>query len=134
MVYGSLFKPQLNGQDIDQSYHCWIEFYAPNLDWIPLDVAMADIHVGDFELNDANATLVERTALKYEGADLQKVEYYFGNLDERRVTWSRGRDLVLNPRQDGDPVNAIARAYVEIDGVPSPFVRTLTYRERGNER
>ncbi|MBV8102403.1 MAG: hypothetical protein JOZ31_24935 [Verrucomicrobia bacterium] len=29
MVYGSLFKPTLNGVDSDASYHCWVEFFAP---------------------------------------------------------------------------------------------------------
>ena len=35
MVYGSLLKPTLNGLDVDASYHCWIQFYAPNLDGSP---------------------------------------------------------------------------------------------------
>jgi transglutaminase-like putative cysteine protease len=25
----------LMGEDQDQSYHCWAEFYAPGLGWIP---------------------------------------------------------------------------------------------------
>jgi hypothetical protein len=68
------------------------------------------------------------------GADQQKVEYYFGNLDERRMVWSVGRDIVLSPKQDGEPVNALAKAYVEIDGKVHPestgWVRKLTFRER----
>jgi len=51
------------------------------------------------------------------------------------MVWSIGRDLVLSPKQDGDPVNAMAKAYVEIDGKVHPegasgWVRKLTYRER----
>ena len=64
---------------------------------------------------------------------MAKVNYYFGNLDERRVTWSRGRDLILSPRQDGGPVNAIAKAYVEVDGQSVPdgkvWTRKLTFVE-----
>ena len=43
IVYGSFLKPDLMGQDQDQSYHCWAEFYAPGLGWIPHDVAVADL-------------------------------------------------------------------------------------------
>lgn len=134
MIYGSLFKTELNGLDIDQSYHCWLEFYAPGNGWVPVDVAVADIFVGDFRLTDENATLVRRTTADgYEKKNQEKVDYYFGNLDERRVTWSLGRDLLLEPRQSGDPVNALPKAYVEVDGKPLPegegWKRKLTYRE-----
>jgi hypothetical protein len=67
------------------------------------------------------------------------VEYYFGNIDERRVVWSIGRDLKLDPPQAGGPVNALPKAYVEVDGVPYPeksadgktvqWSRKLTYTE-----
>ena len=55
------------------------------------------------------------------------------NIDERRVTWSRGRDLTLSPHQDAGPVNALAKAYVEVDGKPATekevWTRKLTFRE-----
>lgn len=135
IVYGSFFKPDLNQQDLDQSYHCWAEFYAHGLGWVPHDVAVANLYVGDFTTNSDNEVLVRRTTADGTyGADPARVNYYFGNLDERRVTWSIGRDLVLSPRQDGDPVNALPKAYVEIDGKAQPegkgWVRKLTYRER----
>lgn len=133
IVYGSLFKPDLDGQDVDQSYHCWIEFYAPGFGWVPLDVALANIYKGKIELDDANRTLVRRTtATGYEGPDPKSVEYYFGNLEPRRVTWSRGRDLQLQPAQAGGPVNAMSKAYIEVDGKELPaaqWTRKLTFRE-----
>jgi len=134
MVYGSFFKKELDGQDADQSYHCWPEFYASGIGWVPHDVAVADIFVGDFQSNTDNEKLVRlTTADGYAGADKSKVEYYFGNIDERRVTWSRGRDLTLSPKQDAGPVNALAKAYVEIDGKPAAekdvWTRKLTFRE-----
>lgn len=134
IVYGSLFKPELEGEDVDQSYHCWIDFWAPELGWVPLDVAVADIYAGAFPLTDANRTLVSRTtATGYAGPDPALVEYYFGNLDARRVTWSVGRDLELEPRQSGGPVNALPKARVEVDGVELEegvgWTRKLTYRE-----
>ncbi|MGE3541991.1 MAG: transglutaminase-like domain-containing protein [Candidatus Tectimicrobiota bacterium] len=54
MVYGSLLKPTLNGMDVDASYHCWIQFYAPNLHWVTLDVSVADLYMGDFPLTEKN--------------------------------------------------------------------------------
>lgn len=132
MVYGSFLKADLDGKDKDQSYHCWPEFFAPGIGWIPHDVAVADIFAGEFPLNADNTEKVKlTTADGYNGPDPKKVEWYFGNLDARRVTWSVGRDLTLNPKQDGGPVNALPKAYVEIDGKVHPettgWVRKLTY-------
>jgi transglutaminase-like putative cysteine protease len=119
MVYGSFFqgentpvpnKASLDGKDTDASYHCWVEFYARGLGWIPLDVALADL-------------LPTR----------EQQEWYFGNLDARRLTWSRGRDLTLAPKQDAGPVNAMHKVYVEIDGKPhTTWERKFTYTEVKN--
>jgi len=135
LVYGSFFKKELDGQDADQSYHCWPEFYVSDIGWVPHDVAVADIFAGDFQSNADNEKLVRlTTADGYTGADKTKVDYYFGNLDERRVTWSRGRDLTLSPKQDGGSVNALAKAYVEVDGKVAPekevWTRKLTFKEK----
>jgi transglutaminase-like putative cysteine protease len=135
IVYGSFFKPDLNGYDLDQSYHCWATFYAPGLGWLPHDVAVADMYVGEMVATTDNEVLMRRTTADgMFGADPAKVDYYFGNLDERRMVWSIGRDLMLTPKQDGESVNAMAKAYVEVDGKLHPegtgWVRKLTYRER----
>ncbi len=139
MVYGSFFKAELDGKDRDQSYHCWPEFYVPGAGWVPHDVAVADIFMGDFETNKTNDEKVRLTTGDgYKGADKTKVDYYFGNIDERRVTWSRGRDLTLTPKQEGGPVNALAKAYIEIDGKPTGektgdavnWSRKLTFAEK----
>jgi hypothetical protein len=107
MVYGSLLKPTLNGVDVDGSHHCWIQFYAPNLDWVTLDVSLADLYLGDFALTEKNQRLVEMTtATGYRGADL------------------------MDPPQDGGPINAMHKMHVEIDGKPSTdWTRTFTYKE-----
>jgi transglutaminase-like putative cysteine protease len=115
MVYGSFFqgendpipnKATLNGKDTDASYHCWVEVFVRRIGWVPLDVALADL-LPTKEQQDS----------------------YFGSLDARRVTWSYGRDLTLAPAQDGGPVNAMHKVYVEIDGKPhAGWDRKLTYR------
>jgi transglutaminase-like putative cysteine protease len=131
MVYGSLLKPTLNGVQIDGSYHCWIQFFAPNYGWLPLDVSLANIYGKEFPLTDKNKKLVElTTATGYKGLDPSKIDYYFGNLDERRVTWSMGRDLIMQPPQEDGPVNALAKIYVEVDGKQSTdWTREFTYAE-----
>jgi transglutaminase-like putative cysteine protease len=118
IVYGSFFqgedtpvpnKASLDGKDTDASYHCWIEFYAGGIGWMPLDVALADL----LPTPEAQAE-------------------YFGNLEARRVTWTEGRDLTLAPPQAGPPVNAMHKVYVEVDGQPhTAWDRKFTYRSAG---
>lgn len=131
ITYGSFFKGPLDGQDADQSYHCWLEYLAPGVGWVPLDVAIADIFVDGVTLTDENKPKITlTTADGYGGPDPNMVDYYFGNIDERRVVWSHGRDLSLDPKQAGGPVNAMAKAYVEIDGKPfDGYKRKLTFKE-----
>ncbi len=134
MIYGSLLKPTLNGMAIDGSYHCWVEFYAPQVGWTPLDVSLANIYGKPFPLTDKNKSLVElTTATGYHGLDKSKINYYFGNIDDRRVVWSVGRDLMMQPAQDDGPVNSLPKAYVEVDGKSSAdYTRLFTYKDLPN--
>lgn len=135
MVYGSLLKPTLNGMDVDASYHCWIQFFSPHLGWIPLDASLANIYAEEIPLNPKNKELVELTTpTGYHGVDKSKVDYYFGNLDERRVVWSTGRDLTMQPPQDDGPVNSLPKMYVEVDGKQfTDWTRQFTYKETSKE-
>jgi transglutaminase-like putative cysteine protease len=133
MVYGSFFKPEFDGKDVDQDAHSWVEFYAPGLGWVPMDLALGDLYAADYTVNAENRIPIRRaTADGTYGSQPQKVNFYFGNLEERRVTWSRGRDLTLTPRQNGGPINALFEAYIEVDGKPLPkgsgWNRKVTYR------
>lgn len=129
-VYGSFFKGPLNGQDKDQSYHCWLEVHCPGIGWVPLDVAVADVFVSDFAANEhSKPRAVLTTANGYEGPDAAMVDYYFGSLEERRVTWHYGRDLVMEPKQAGDPLPWNPTGYAELDGKATKVVRKLTFRD-----
>lgn len=75
-------------------YHCWAEFYAGG-QWVPIDASEAWKHPA-------------------------RRDYYFGHLDADRVAFTMGRDLVLKPRQHGEPLNYLIYPYVEIDGQPLP--------------
>ncbi|MGA2511945.1 MAG: transglutaminase domain-containing protein [Candidatus Acidiferrales bacterium] len=130
MIYGSLLKPTLDGIQVDGSYHCWLQFYAPNLGWLPLDVSLANIYGKEFPLTDKNKKLVElTTATGYKGLDPSKIDYYFGNIDDRRVVWSVGRDLIMQPPQEDGPVNSFPKMYVEVNGKQSTdWTREFTYK------
>src|SRR5260370_6425581 len=86
-------------------YHCWAEFYAKGIGWVPIDASEA-------------------------AKDPAKREYFFGAHDENRVEFSKGRDLVLTPAQQGDPLNYFVYPYVEADGKAYSNVETThSYRD-----
>ena len=48
-------------------------------------------------------------------------DYYWGGWDAYRVRLALGRDLILNPRQQGTPLNTFGYPYAEVDGRPLNF-------------
>jgi transglutaminase-like putative cysteine protease len=97
--------PPEHGQAEVAGYHCWAEFYLAGYGWVPVDASEAKKH-------------------------LEKKNYFFGALDENRVQLSVGRDLVLAPRQAGEPLNYFVYPYVEIDGKPySGITRKFAFRD-----
>jgi transglutaminase-like putative cysteine protease len=78
-------------------YHCWSDFYVEGKGWIPVDISEAWKHP-------------------------EKRDYFFGSHDVNRVQFSMGRDLRLNPPQDGKPLNYFVYPYVEVDGQEYPNV------------
>jgi transglutaminase-like putative cysteine protease len=85
--------PAERGQGEVQGYHCWAEFYTPQTGWVPVDASEA-------------------------AKNPDKRTYFFGAHDENRLEFSRGRDLTLNPQQQGSPLNYFIYPYAEIDGQP----------------
>jgi hypothetical protein len=75
------------------SYHCWAEFYAKGIGWVPIDAAKAS-------------------------QDPSKAKYFFGAIDVDRVMFSLGRDIRLVPPQKGEPLNYFVYPYAELDGKP----------------
>ena len=96
--------------DITGSYHCHAEFYLPGYGWIPVDPS--DV---------AKLMLNENLILEDEKVIVAR-DYYFGNQSETYVDFSTGRDIILNPPQDGDPLNYFMYPYAEIDGEPLDFI------------
>ena len=88
-------------------YHCWAEFYAQGIGWVPVDASEA-------------------------AKNPSKREYFFGAHDENRLELTKGRDLMLVPRQKGESLNYFVYPYIEIDG--RPLLETeyeVTYQDQG---
>jgi len=102
-IFG-LRLPPGGKQEITGWQHCWAEFYLPGKGWIPVDPAdvRKAILTGKISLEEAKPVR----------------EYYFGSVDERRVEFGTGRDLVLTPPQAGEPLNYFMYPYAEADGTP----------------
>lgn len=81
------------------AYHCWAYYWDD--EWIPVDISEADKHP-------------------------QMSEYFFGNHDENRLAFSIGRDLVLEPPQNGEPLNYFIFPYAEVDGRVHDKVSKIT--------
>src|SRR5580700_1035269 len=78
-------------------YHCWSDFYIDGRGWIPVDISEAWKHP-------------------------EKRDYFFGSHDVNRMQFSMGRDLRLNPPQEGKPLNYFVYPYVEVEGREFPNV------------
>lgn len=97
--------PTDRGQGEIGGYHCWAEFYLKGYGWVPVDASEAWKHP-------------------------EKRAYFFGALDENRVQFTIGRDLALNPPQQGAPLNYFIYPYVEVNGQPFQKVsKTFTYKD-----
>ncbi|GAB4364695.1 MAG: transglutaminase family protein [Deltaproteobacteria bacterium] len=121
-VFGLRLPPGKEGE-ITGWQHCWAEFYLPGAGWVPVDPA--DVR---------KAILTKKISLE-EAKPLR--EYYFGAVDANRVEFGTGRDLVLNPPQEGGPLNYFMYPYAEVDGVPlneDLYGQNLGYRIVYRER
>jgi transglutaminase-like putative cysteine protease len=98
LVLGQALEPPAPGQESCElcGYHCWSEFFAPGLGWVPVDASCA---------------------CKYGTRGL------FGNLEMNHIAWSVGRDIQLQPTQQGEPILFFAGPYAEADGRPHLKIR-----------
>jgi transglutaminase-like putative cysteine protease len=100
-VYG-LRMPAGSSGDATKAQHCWAEFYLPGYGWVvvdPADVAKAIL--------EKNLTLAQAQPYR---------EYFFGAVDESRIAYGTGRNIVLSPAQAGAPLPYFMYPYAEADG------------------
>jgi transglutaminase-like putative cysteine protease len=98
--------PLERGEGKIAGYHCWAEFYAKGIGWVPVDASEA-------------------------AKNPSKREYFFGAHDENRLELSKGRDVALAPRQKGEPLNYFVYPYAEIDGKTVDAGYAAAYRDLG---
>ena len=88
-VIGTSIPKEKEGQM--KSYHCWAEFYDGQFGWIPVDISEA-------------------------WKDKTKHDYYFGAISEDRLEFTHGRDIILEPSSNSEPLNYFIYPYAEADG------------------
>jgi len=88
-------------------YHCWAWFMPQGKGWVPIDISEANRFP-------------------------QMKDYYFGNLTEDRIQFTTGRDIDLEPRQQGPSLNFFIYPFVEVAGQPYPaekIARSFSFRD-----
>lgn len=85
-------------------YHCWALFRVPGKTWVPVDCSEAD-------RNPARKS------------------FFFGGHTSNRVALSTGRDLILEPRQAGLPLNYFLDPYAEADGTVVVAEKSWSYKD-----
>jgi len=85
-------------------YHCWALFRVPGKTWVPVDCS---------------------EAMRFPA----RKEFFFGGHTSNRVTLSTGRDLTLEPKQDGEPLNYFLNPYAEADGKPVKTDKSWSFKD-----
>jgi len=55
-------------------------------------------------------------------------EYFWGGIDANRIRLSEGRDLVLNPPQQGETINYLMYPFAQVGGETIDWLDPKTFR------
>lgn len=91
-------------------YHCWALAWADQWGWFPVDISE-----GWKGPNSKNKPELE--------------QYYFGNHCVDRVQFTIGRDVNLNPKQEGGKLNYFIYPYSEADGKLVPTTAKFQFKD-----
>lgn len=85
-------------------YHCWVEFYLPEVGWFPIDASEAFKHP-------------------------EKKEFFYGTHPEDRIHLTTGRDLELGEGHSTAPLNYFVYPHVEVGGEAwtGPIEKSFSY-------
>lgn len=96
--------PQNASEGFIPGYHCWAQAFEPKRGWIPLDISESK------KRGERNA--------------------FFYKLPPDRILFSTGREITLNPPQNGGPLNFFFDPYAEGDGKQIENIKTRYYFKR----
>jgi transglutaminase-like putative cysteine protease len=99
--------PETRPEGTISGYHCWVEFYLPEIGWFPIDASEA------FKHPEKRAT-------------------FYGTQPADRIHFTTGRDLRLGAGHRSRPLNYFIYPYVEVEGrsYEGPIEKTFLYKER----
>lgn len=100
-IFGIRIPKGIDG-DMTKAQHCWAEFYLPGYGWVTIDPS------------DVRKIMLEKKLNLGEEKEFR--EYYFGAVDENRISYGIGRDLILNPPQKDGKLNYFMYPYAEAEG------------------
>lgn len=87
-------------------YHCWTQFYLPDVGWVPIDASEAFKHP-------------------------ERREEFYGGQPADRVLFTIGRDLELGPGHVTGPLNYFIYPHVEVGGhlYEGPLTKSFSFEE-----
>lgn len=120
-VFGTRTKTEPEA-DITGAYHCHAEFYMPGYGWVPVDPS------------DVLKKILKENLTLDDPQIKEARNYFFGAQNETYVSLSSGREVTLNPSQNGGKLNYFMYPYCEVDGkaldylAQEDFKYTVTYK------
>lgn len=113
-------KPVVN---ITKWQHCWAEFFLPGYGWVPVDPG------------DVRKMMLKHDLKPGDARTDEFRNYFWGGVDPYRVKLAQGRDLILNPRQNGEKINYLMYPFAQVGNKtldwldPDAFKYTITFKQ-----